>query len=116
MKVSNLQLFEGGCYDQDGNFQFTALPHIPDGFIFQITKDNFKFRNIIIMNIFQTISSTFRPFLPEFSLEDPFDIASREYAKSLELLFENHGMPQIKVEVSEDVRELHSQIRKDHAF
>lgn len=116
MQVSNLELFEGGHWDEKGNFQFTALPHIPDGFIFLINKDNFKFRNLIIMKIFQTVSPTFRPFLPEFSLENPFDIASREYIKALEGLFENHGMPQIKVQISECMKELHSQLRKDRSF
>jgi len=105
-------IFHGGSKTENGEFHFSPLPHIPDGFLFSINGENFPFRAEILMKIFQTVSPTFRPFLPDFSFDSPFEIACREYQKSLEGLFENHGMPQIKIRVEESVREIHQKNRK----
>jgi hypothetical protein len=106
-------IYYGGSLNSSGTFVFTPLPHIPDGFTFSVSKENFEQKDEILRKIFYTVSPAFQPFLPKFAFDLPFEVASREYQRSLQILFENHGMSQIKVQVEKCVEEIHKERKKN---
>lgn len=109
----NQHIYYGGKLSDSGTFEYTPLPHIPDGFTFSIAKENFDQKDEILRKIFYTVSPAFKPFLPKFAFDLPFEVACREYQRSLQILFENHGMPQIKVQVEQCVEEIHKERKKN---
>ena len=53
----------------------------------------------------KTVGPNFKPLIPDFCVNQPFERARREWCKEVEHLLEIHGMLKISLEVRDEVRQ-----------
>ena len=97
--------YYGGSLNSEGVWVSEPLPHIDDGFTIVFNVDNWLHRNRLLRSIFETVGPNFKPLIPDFCINQPFERARRDWCNEVEHLLEIHGMLKINLEVSDEVRQ-----------
>ena len=97
--------YYGGSLDDNGSWVTEPLPHIDDGFTLVLNADNWSMRNQLLRRIFATVGSNFKPLIPDFCQNQPFERAKRDWCDEVKHLLEIHGMLKISLEISDEVKQ-----------
>ena len=98
--------YYGGSINTEGVWISEPLPHIDDGFTLIFNAENWSLRNQLLRSIFETVGPNFKPLIPDFCTNQPFERARRDWCKEVEHLLEIHGMLKISLEISDEVKQV----------